>query len=560
MTNSILLIGAGGIGSEVVNLLIKHYKGDLCIIDYDKIELSNLNRQYFYNNSDINKYKAEVLSDRISKYTKNIKISYYIDDIKYKKFNVDFFKNFQLIISCVDNISTRKHISMMGILSNTVIIESGSSGYDGEVYVIHNKHTECYECRSITEVKTYPICTLRQIPKEWHNCVHWAKYDIIDRLENNEHSVISNDESAEHNEHSVISNDESDKSAEHSTHNVISDSTSDGDKNAEHSTHDVISNDSDDDSAEHSTHSVISDSTDSYKSAEHSTHNVISDSTSDGEIEYNEHSVISDTSDSTSDGIEYIANDVISTDQSAEHITHDVISTDINRLNITNSVISNTYDTLCNNIKHINHSVISNTYDTFDNTVSINTLNMIHNVFNININTLCNISYTNMIKLVHLLSEYKANQYNITVPDINMTKSILDNTIPSIITTNTIIANIIILMIQCVRNNIYNNVYYINNNIRRVKGIKYNDNCSICSAHKYIINIKHNYTLYNILCVISISITKYTIILKDTYLLYDNEYKDNLNIQISSLNISKGSIIKVINKSIRSIIYINDIV
>ncbi|EIJ88281.1 ubiquitin-like 1-activating enzyme E1 B [Nematocida parisii] len=518
MTNSILLIGAGGIGSEVVNLLIKHYKGDLCIVDNDKIELSNLNRQYFYNNSDINKYKAEVLSDRISKYTKNIKISYYIDDIKYKKFNVDFFKNFQLIISCVDNIPTRKHISMMGILSNTVIIESGSSGYDGEVYVIHNKHTECYECRNITEVKTYPICTLRQIPKEWHNCVHWAKYDIIDRLENNEHSVISDDNSIENNEHSVISDSTSDV-IEYSTHSVISDSTSD--------------------EIEHNEHSVISDD----GSIEYSTHSVISDSTSDGIecIEDNNNSVISD-----SDSIEYITNDVIS---------------DINRLNITNSVISNTYDTISDNIKHIDHSVISNTYDTIsDNTVSINTINTIHKLFNININTLCNISYNNSIKLVHLLSKYKALQYNITVPDINMTKTILDNTIPSIITTNSIIANIIILMIQCVRNNIYDNVYYINNNIRRIKGIKYNDNCSICSAHKHIISIKYNYTLYNILCVVSISITNSTVILKDNYLLYDKEYKNNLNIQISSLNIDKGSIIKVSSKNRRSIIYINNIV
>ena len=62
ITNSkVFIVGAGGLGCPIADLLCRAGVGEIGIIDYDKVTLSNLNRQTLYNTSDIKKYKVEVL-------------------------------------------------------------------------------------------------------------------------------------------------------------------------------------------------------------------------------------------------------------------------------------------------------------------------------------------------------------------------------------------------------------------------------------------------------------------------------------------------------------------
>ena len=63
---SVLIIGIGGLGSSVIQYLNAAGVGKIGIVDYDKVELSNLNRQLIYKNSDIGKSKVDVASNYIS--------------------------------------------------------------------------------------------------------------------------------------------------------------------------------------------------------------------------------------------------------------------------------------------------------------------------------------------------------------------------------------------------------------------------------------------------------------------------------------------------------------
>src|SRR5436189_46379 len=66
----VLLVGAGGIGCELLKSLIMTGFKNISIVDMDKIEKSNLNRQFLFNKSSIGKYKSEMAKEAILKFRK----------------------------------------------------------------------------------------------------------------------------------------------------------------------------------------------------------------------------------------------------------------------------------------------------------------------------------------------------------------------------------------------------------------------------------------------------------------------------------------------------------
>ena len=65
--SKVFIVGAGGLGCPIADLLCRAGVGEIGIIDHDKVTLSNLNRQMLFTSSDINKYKVEVLKKKIIK-------------------------------------------------------------------------------------------------------------------------------------------------------------------------------------------------------------------------------------------------------------------------------------------------------------------------------------------------------------------------------------------------------------------------------------------------------------------------------------------------------------
>ena len=62
--SKVFIVGAGGLGCPIADLLCRAGVGEIGIIDNDKISLSNLNRQTLFNTSEINKYKVDVLKKK----------------------------------------------------------------------------------------------------------------------------------------------------------------------------------------------------------------------------------------------------------------------------------------------------------------------------------------------------------------------------------------------------------------------------------------------------------------------------------------------------------------
>ena len=74
-SSKVFIVGAGGLGSPIADLLCRAGVGEIGIIDHDKVSLSNLNRQTLYNSSDINKFKVEILKQKLKKINPLVKVN-----------------------------------------------------------------------------------------------------------------------------------------------------------------------------------------------------------------------------------------------------------------------------------------------------------------------------------------------------------------------------------------------------------------------------------------------------------------------------------------------------
>ncbi|XP_029643979.1 SUMO-activating enzyme subunit 2 [Octopus sinensis] len=175
-TSKVLVVGAGGIGCELMKNLVLTGFTDIEIIDLDTIDISNLNRQFLFHKEHVGKSKAQVAKDSVIRFNPDAKIVAYHDSITSTDYDVEFFKKFTLVMNALDNRAARNHVNRLCLAANIPLIESGTAGYLGQVTVIKKGLTECYECQPKPTQKTFPGCTIRNTPSEPIHCVVWAKH------------------------------------------------------------------------------------------------------------------------------------------------------------------------------------------------------------------------------------------------------------------------------------------------------------------------------------------------------------------------------------------------
>ncbi|KAK6384432.1 uncharacterized protein PV06_10929 [Exophiala oligosperma] len=178
----VLLVGAGGIGCELLKNLILTGFGEIHIIDLDTIDLSNLNRQFLFRQEHIKKPKALVAKEVAQKFNPNVKLVAYHANIKDKQFNLEWFSNFNIVFNALDNMEARRHVNKMCLAVDIPLIESGTTGFKGQVQVIKKGRTACYDCTPKTTPISYPVCTIRSTPSQPIHCIVWAKSYLLPEL------------------------------------------------------------------------------------------------------------------------------------------------------------------------------------------------------------------------------------------------------------------------------------------------------------------------------------------------------------------------------------------
>ncbi|KAI7901416.1 uncharacterized protein BX663DRAFT_514346 [Cokeromyces recurvatus] len=196
-SSKILLVGAGGIGCELLkNLVMSGFK-DIVVIDLDTIDISNLNRQFLFQRHHVKKAKAHVARESALKFNPAANIVSLQANIKEPQFNVQWFKQFTMVLNALDNLDARRHVNTMCLAADVPLVESGTQGYLGQAYVIKKYETECFECQPKPTPTTYPVCTIRSTPSAPIHCIVWAKSFLFSQLFGNseDEEVFDNDKS-----------------------------------------------------------------------------------------------------------------------------------------------------------------------------------------------------------------------------------------------------------------------------------------------------------------------------------------------------------------------------
>lgn len=102
--------------------------------------------------------------------------------MKESQFNVDFFKQFNVVLNGLDNLDARRHVNRLCLAAEVPLVESGSTGFLGQVTVHVKGKTECYECQPKPVPKSYPVCTITSTPSKFVHCIVWAKELLFAKL------------------------------------------------------------------------------------------------------------------------------------------------------------------------------------------------------------------------------------------------------------------------------------------------------------------------------------------------------------------------------------------
>ena len=147
LKSSVLIVGAGGLGSPIAIYLTSLGVGKIGLIDKDNIEMSNLARQIIFDTKDIKKNKSSVAIKKLKKINPDLNFKSF--NKKLTKKNIKYIaKDFDLIVDGSDNFRTRFLINDFCMKNKKILVSGAISKFDGQVYTFNfkKKRSPCLRC------------------------------------------------------------------------------------------------------------------------------------------------------------------------------------------------------------------------------------------------------------------------------------------------------------------------------------------------------------------------------------------------------------------------------
>ena len=154
----VFVAGAGGLGSPVSIYLIAAGVGTVRIVDHDRVELSNLNRQVLHWGEDMGKTKIDSASDKLKRLNQNVKIEA-IEETITEKNVLQLVAGFDLIVDAMDNLPTRYILNKAAIENNLPFFHGAVYGFEGRATTIIPGETACLKClyHSVLPGAKFPV-------------------------------------------------------------------------------------------------------------------------------------------------------------------------------------------------------------------------------------------------------------------------------------------------------------------------------------------------------------------------------------------------------------------
>jgi len=144
-TARVLVIGIGGLGSPVSVYLTAAGIGTLGIVDFDVVELTNLQRQTVYSTSDVGQPKLLAAKKRLSQINPTVKIETY--DVRLNTKNAErIIREYDIIIDGTDNFPARYLMNETCVRLNKPFIYGSVCQFEGQISVFDARKGPCYQC------------------------------------------------------------------------------------------------------------------------------------------------------------------------------------------------------------------------------------------------------------------------------------------------------------------------------------------------------------------------------------------------------------------------------
>lgn len=136
---SVLVVGAGGLGTVVATYLVAMGIGKIGIVDFDTIEETNLHRQFLYSSNDLGKSKALVLTSKLKNQNKHLTICAYDEELTSSNFD-EIISNYSIVCDCTDNLNTRLIIDKNCFTKEIPLVHGAVSDWQGYITLLHYKN------------------------------------------------------------------------------------------------------------------------------------------------------------------------------------------------------------------------------------------------------------------------------------------------------------------------------------------------------------------------------------------------------------------------------------
>jgi len=138
MASKVLVVGAGGLGSPVIQYLAAAGVGTLGVADFDKVELHNLNRQVIHQEQSVGKSKVSSAAEFVKKLNHHVHCIEIEEKIEPSNAE-QILSGYDMVIDCSDNFSTRYLINDSCVIIKKPLIYGSILGFSGQVAVFNHR-------------------------------------------------------------------------------------------------------------------------------------------------------------------------------------------------------------------------------------------------------------------------------------------------------------------------------------------------------------------------------------------------------------------------------------
>ncbi len=142
---SVLIVGAGGLGSPVALYLAAAGVGRIGLVDFDDVDASNLHRQVLYGTSDVGRPKLEAARERLEDTNPEIAIETHGAALTSEN-ALEIVANYDVIVDGTDNFSTRYLVNDACVILNKPNVYGSIFRFDGQASVFFAQEGPCYRC------------------------------------------------------------------------------------------------------------------------------------------------------------------------------------------------------------------------------------------------------------------------------------------------------------------------------------------------------------------------------------------------------------------------------